>query len=126
MDNILYIVRGLPGSGKSTYAKSIGCLHLEADMYFNRSGEYTFKPELIKKAHSWCQEATDKALNHGMDVVVSNTFTKLWEMEPYLKMHNNVLVYKCTGDYGSLHDVPFSVIHDMSNRWEDFEGEIVV
>ncbi len=27
----LYIVRGVPGSGKSTFAKSIGGIHIEAD-----------------------------------------------------------------------------------------------
>ena len=31
MDKILYIIRGIPGSGKSSLAKSLGGKHVEAD-----------------------------------------------------------------------------------------------
>jgi adenylate kinase family enzyme len=34
MEKILYIVRGIPGSGKSTFAKTLGGIHIEADQYF--------------------------------------------------------------------------------------------
>lgn len=39
------ILRGLPGSGKSTYAKKLaeeGWLHFENDMYFMKNGKYVF------------------------------------------------------------------------------------
>ena len=34
MEKMLYIVRGIPGSGKSTFAKSLGGTHFETDMFF--------------------------------------------------------------------------------------------
>ena len=34
----LYLVRGLPGSGKSTFAKSLGIFHIENDMYLMHNG----------------------------------------------------------------------------------------
>ena len=48
----LILVRGLPGSGKSTEAKKIaktGYYHFEADQYFiTPSGEYKFDKNLLK------------------------------------------------------------------------------
>lgn len=41
----LLLIRGLPGSGKTTMAKQyaqIGYVHCEADQYFERDGEYRF------------------------------------------------------------------------------------
>ena len=43
MEKILYIVRGIPGSGKSTFAKTLGGIHIEADQYFvDGDGNYNF------------------------------------------------------------------------------------
>ena len=42
MEKVLYIVRGIPGSGKSTFAKSLGGTHFEADMFFMKNGEYKY------------------------------------------------------------------------------------
>ena len=38
----LILLRGLPGSGKLTFAKLICNQHVEADMYFMQDGEYKF------------------------------------------------------------------------------------
>jgi len=39
----LFLLRGLPGAGKSTLAKSIGPINIEADQYFiDSDGEYKF------------------------------------------------------------------------------------
>lgn len=49
---LLTLIRGLPGSGKSTMAKFIAgdtdAVHLEADMYFIKDGEYKFEQTQIK------------------------------------------------------------------------------
>ena len=49
----LFLLRGIPGSGKSTVARSIGGTHLESDMYFIDSitGDYTFNPNKLKLFH---------------------------------------------------------------------------
>ena len=56
-DKILYIVRGIPGSGKSTFAKRLvihDFLVCEADKYFvdKETGEYNFDFTKIKDAHN--------------------------------------------------------------------------
>lgn len=121
---MLTLIRGLPGSGKSTYAKTLGCLHLEADMYFMCNGVYVFDSSKIKAAHSWCQQATLSALSSGMDVVVSNTFVKAWEIKWYVDcagdQNHKVNVVTCDGNYTNTHGVPENVVERMRANWETF------
>ena len=84
----LYIVRGLPGSGKSTFAHTLDCPVFEADMFFvNSQGVYNFDFTKIKDAHAWCQEMVeDHMFNQHEKIAVSNTFTQEWEMKMYYDM----------------------------------------
>ena len=123
----LILVRGLPGSGKSTHARSLGILHLEADQYFMRNGEYKFDPMELGHAHSWCIDSTEAALKAGMDVVVANTFTEAWELKHYIDLaaqyDADLEIRKMTGQYESIHDIPAAAMQRMQDRWENIEGE---
>lgn len=124
MKHELVLIRGLPGSGKSTLAKSLsGYVHFEADMYFMDDDEYKFDPALIAEAHRWCQRATRLALK-TTSVVVSNTFTQKWEMQPYFDMAAElgvpVRVIEATGNFKNIHGVPDAAIERMRARWEEF------
>lgn len=91
-------MRGLPGSGKSTFAKKLvgaDFLVCEADKYFidKETGEYKFDPFQLKAAHKACQETVeiymkDSLLNDQFyrQIAVSNTFTQEWEMKPYFEL----------------------------------------
>lgn len=134
MNNTLYLVRGLPGSGKSTFVEntiSVGYeLHYEADMYFMKNGVYQFDAERLRDAYRWCQESVFVALNCGKSVWVSNTFTTLSEMRSYMRMAEDcnaqLHVFRCAGNYGSVHNVPPETMEKMRNRFQLFEGEIYV
>jgi predicted kinase len=127
---MLTIIRGLPGSGKSTLAKTISEKICEADQYFMVYGEYIFVPADIVKAHIACQQKVDAYLRAGVDCVVSNTFSKKWEVEPYIKLcEKHGVDYKIIDlfDAGlsdeqlfnrNVHEVPMHVIKAMRERWE--------
>jgi predicted kinase len=126
MEKILYIVRGIPGSGKSTFAKTLGGQHYEADMYFiNEDGKYQFDVTKIKDAHQWCQSfvKTDMILEYPK-IVVSNTSTQEWEMEPYFKFAKEygyvvfTVVVENRHEGVNQHGVPKDKLEQMRNRFE--------
>ncbi|MDF2152229.1 ATP-binding protein [Vibrio sp. CAU 1672] len=124
----LVLIRGLPGSGKTTKAKQLSralqARHFEADMYFeNDQGEYVFDPAKLTEAHEWCFQQTKYWLEQGVPVVVSNTFVQRWEMDRYLdycrEHHIAVEVLVCRGEYESLHGVPPATINKMRRLWQE-------
>lgn len=121
MDNVLTLIRGLPGSGKSTYGRSLGTYLFEADMYFMRSGEHQYNPKEIGLAHSYCFSHAKSMLCVGADVAVANTFSTLKEIEPYMqlayKIDCKVKIVTCLGNFGSVHDVPEETIEKMRKRF---------
>tara|TARA_Y100000310_G_scaffold286972_1_gene311565 strand:+ start:2584 stop:3030 length:447 start_codon:yes stop_codon:yes gene_type:complete len=85
----LVLIRGLPGSGKTTFARETlweGFKVFATDDYFETENGYSFIPSQLGKAHEDCQRRTKEALDAGCDVAVTNTFTQRWEMEAYLRM----------------------------------------
>tara|TARA_B000000441_G_C21531648_1_gene226401 strand:+ start:72 stop:473 length:402 start_codon:yes stop_codon:yes gene_type:complete len=120
----LYIVRGLPGSGKSSLAKKITETLYSADDFFtNKKGEYNFNAKLLGKAHEWCWGKVRDAMFLGVNAVaVANTFTQAWEAEKYYQIAEeygySVFVIECQNDFGNVHDVPQESIDAMKERWE--------
>ena len=126
----LYIVRGVPGAGKSTFAKSIGGVHIEADQFFMMNGKYNFDITKIKLAHKYCQNQTEAWMKtdgtqvNNDKIVVSNTFTQEWEMEPYFKLAEkygyktfSLIVENRHGGVNE-HGVPEDKLEIMKNRFE--------
>ncbi|RCK51626.1 ATPase AAA [Thalassospira profundimaris] len=123
----LLLVRGLPGSGKSTLACRL-CqtdhhIHLEADMFMtDDAGNYRFSAARLGEVHKYCETETLRHLREGHHVVVSNTFSQIWEMQPYLDMAAElgipVQIIECQGQFKSIHDIPDRNVREMRNRWE--------
>jgi uridine kinase len=126
-----YIVRGLPSSGKSTFAKSIVDMHprtsvlCEADQYFvHPNGEYIFDATKLGSAHKFCMDKFTSAIDSATEVVVvSNTNTQLREFnkyKSYAEEHGyTVFVIIVENYHGNKndHNVPDETVKNMKNRF---------
>lgn len=90
---VMLIMRGVPGSGKSTLVHTIvegfpESLVCSADHYFEKeNGEYVFDGKLLKDAHADCQRRARDAMSGGVPlVVIDNTCVKYWEYKKYEAM----------------------------------------
>lgn len=130
----LILIRGLPGSGKTTLANEIqGCRRdiaiPSADGFFSKydyiklTWEYNFQKQLLKYAHMQCVGCAAYELYHGNSVIVHNTFSCNWEMEEYFELAKTlnipIMIIQCMGQFKSIHNVPHDVIARMQSRWED-------
>lgn len=126
----LFLLRGLPGAGKTTLAKSIlgdDRNHWEADMFFIHplTGDYIFEPTKLRSAHQWCQENVEADMRGGFEkIVVSNTFTQEWEMAAYYEMaakHGYIvfsLIVENRHGGENEHGVPADKLQAMKDRFE--------
>ena len=144
--NRMIIMRGLPGSGKSTMAKAIydqylleyihgdsTCpVRLSTDDIFMADGQYLWDFKSLGKAHALNQEKTMVALQKGLSpVIIDNTNTTYSEIKPYMEIGK---YYNCSfsiresmTDWAfepeilfkkNSHGVPLDVINKMLQRWE--------
>uniref|UniRef100_A0AAU6VZ65 Polynucleotide kinase n=2 Tax=unclassified bacterial viruses TaxID=12333 RepID=A0AAU6VZ65_9VIRU len=129
----LYLIRGLPGSGKSTFAETLKDAldvldYYEADdlFYIRRNGVevYEFDADKLYEAHKYCQGVAERCMSNGdANVIVSNTFTTERELKPYLELAEKYgyrvtsLVVENRHGNASIHGVPEETMTKMRNRF---------
>ncbi len=137
----IILVRGLPGSGKTSLAHLMldrrlmptTNLYCADDFFVNEDGEYIFDPTKLPQAHAQCLGKVTERVKHETwwnHVVVHNTFTQRWEMEPYIRLAEeteNRLVVVNVFDGGltdeelaarNTHGVPVEAIARRRDRFE--------
>lgn len=139
---IVYIMRGIPGSGKSTLSKRIatstrgaseGLVCSTDDFFLDVDGKYVFNPAKLGEAHPWNLQRAEEAMKNAVSpVLIDNTNTQQWEAKPYYelaaKYGYRLLVAEPQTEWRrdvaqltqkNSHGVPEEAIKRMLGRWED-------
>lgn len=127
----LTVVRGLPGSGKSTFIDSeerfCTTKHIEADNFHIVNNKYVYRPDRAGRAHQWCQAQVAYYLNQGANVAVANTFITKRSVVPYYELAQEFgaefEIITLTDDFGTVHDVPEDVLNKMKDAFEFIDTE---
>lgn len=140
-EKTLFIIRGLPGSGKTTLATFMvnslfRCIEqvgdnegiaISADDFFYNNvgnpGEYNYDKELQEMAHENAHGRCVHAMNVAKVkyIFIHNTFSQPWEVQEYLALANhygyNVFIIETQNKFQNVHEVPQRVIDTMRARW---------
>ncbi len=87
----LYIVRGLPGAGKTALVESL-CSPLDKmyspdDYMVDERGVYAYDNSRVQETIDACQKGVEKAMQRGVSrIFVHALFTKHAHMQPYFKL----------------------------------------
>ncbi len=140
----VYIMRGIPGSGKSSIAWDLPALVIcgssaihSTDDLCMVDGEYKFDLELAPQRHAQNLENFKASLEKGMEVVVvDNTNIKVQQYEPYVTAAQAagyrvafVELLHPTLDEAverSTHGVPRETINQMILDWEPSQHCVTV
>lgn len=139
---ILFIFRGLPGSGKSSAIKELAKEIYEknaipvricsADFFWDKESVYEFKQEFLEYAHMWCQgEAYYAMFNNIPVVIIDNCNITVEDMFPYIKAaaafgyRVSIKEAQTTWRYNpeecaarTTHKVPLETIQKMAKKWQ--------
>uniref|UniRef100_A0A8D0HAG2 NEDD4-binding protein 2-like 2 n=1 Tax=Sphenodon punctatus TaxID=8508 RepID=A0A8D0HAG2_SPHPU len=91
-EKLLQILRGLPGSGKTTLSRILldqrhDGIVFSTDDYFRQQDGYTYIVGQLGAAHDWNQKRAKQAMEEGRSpIIIDNTNTQAWEMKPYVQM----------------------------------------
>ena len=134
----LILLRGVSGAGKSTVAGLfIDATIISTDDFFMKDGKYQFDANSLVENHMKCtvkaeqamQAATKMVENTSIEMVkhtlvIHNTFTKQWEMTPYLILAEkygytvHTLIVENRQESESIHNVPQASVDAQRDRFE--------
>ncbi len=127
----VFILRGIPGCGKSTYAreKFAGALICSTDDFFMVDGEYKFDPTKLAEYHNAnLRQFASYIMQCRPHIVVDNTNIAAWEIAPYYRLAEafgyDVRIIQFLAAPGWIssernsHNVPREVLQRMAQSME--------
>ncbi|KAK8775191.1 hypothetical protein V5799_031461, partial [Amblyomma americanum] len=132
--NVLVLMRGLPGSGKTTLAQKIcgrGVI-LSADDFFYQGVKYCFDKTRLSEAHEWNKTRAKQCIQERRSpIVIDNTNVEVWEMMPYVALALRSKYHVCVLEADTpwkfdprqltqrnTHGVPRRTIDSMLERYD--------
>lgn len=140
----LILLRGIPGSGKSTVAELLADMGVSpiyesregykfrgrpvsictADDYFMVDGKYKFDGDKLGIAHKVCKNKCESAMKANDErVIVANTLTTEKEIKPYFELaekYGYMVISLIVENYHggkNVHNVPEKAIKKMIKRF---------
>ncbi len=138
------ILRGVPGSGKTTFARILSAEGfgdiISADDFFIKGERYCFDPRLLPQAHAQCLSRFLQYVKNGKNVIVDNVHSQKWEYKNYqliaemMGVEIKVFEIPCYDldtlrmfHARNIHNVPCYTMEAIWNRWEiDSNAQIVL
>lgn len=128
--NSLILLRGIPGSGKTTLAKVL-CengkypVYSVDDFFTGKNGEYNFEFDKNHLAYKQCEQNTRQSMEQGSEkIFIDNAFTLEWELEPYFKLASefNYRIFVCTVENRhkskNIHHISDEQIQKMAEKYK--------
>ena len=132
--NIVFILRGLPGSGKSIVANKLAesskssIIH-STDDYHIKNNEYVFDGSRVKEYHRMNLEAFTTSCEQGTEIVVcdnTNVLRNHYKEYKEVAEKNNYIVIIIVVDEFRVkeckkrekHDIPLKILEDMKKQFQ--------
>ena len=125
----LVILRGLPGSGKSTFARLLTTgrksVIIENDQHMYEDGVYIWKPSKMKGAIKETNEKLYRTLKEGVElIVIANVNVRLADFNRYMEMGKEngykitSLVCENRANTTSIHGVDEETLCSMEENFQ--------
>lgn len=124
MKRSLIILRGLPGSGKTSLAEILDAPICSADDYFMKDGKYLWNKEELGSAHQWCLGRCEFHMRQDAEkIIVANTSTTARELKPYYDLAQKYgyqvfsVIVENRHEGKNIHNVPEETLQKMAERF---------
>lgn len=137
MTQVLYIMQGVPGSGKSFLAslikhgdndeKPVVC---STDTFFYVNGVYKFDPTKLPEYHAKNLNHAIRCMDAGYSVVVDNTNIRRWQCREYVRhavaKNIPIIFVRVDGRFSNEHGVPQEIVERLRSEMQELTVESVL